>query len=68
VQDCLERAVSRWHQRREGNTHPGSSPFCITSRQSVRQSAAPAGIEIDETNEETSDRRVQEQKLMYQDF
>jgi len=31
VQDCLERAVSRWHQRRDGNTRSWLSPFFTTS-------------------------------------
>jgi DNA-directed RNA polymerase specialized sigma24 family protein len=31
VQNCLERAVSRWHQRREADARSWLSPFCITS-------------------------------------
>ena len=32
VQDCLERAVSRWHQRRDGGVRAGCSRSCTTSR------------------------------------
>ena len=32
VQDCLERAVSRWHQRATAMSAPGCSPSSITSR------------------------------------
>jgi len=30
VQDCLERAVSRWYQRLTATFAPGSSPSCTT--------------------------------------
>ena len=32
VQDCLERAVRRWHQHRDGEVRACCSPFSITSR------------------------------------
>src|SRR6266436_9073610 len=54
VQDCLERAVSRWHQRREGNTR--SWLFTILHNLAInqfRQSAARGRhVTIDETNED----------------
>jgi RNA polymerase sigma factor (sigma-70 family) len=70
VQDCLERAVSHWHQRREGNTR--SWLFTILHNLAVnqfRQSAARGRhVTIDETNEDDFGQdAVQEQKLMYRD-
>ena len=70
VQDCLERAVSRWHQRREGNTR--SWLFTILHNLAVnqfRQSAARGRhVTIDDTNEnDFGQDAVQEQKLIYQD-
>ena len=70
VQDCLERAVSRWHQRRDGNTR--SWLFTILHNLAVnqfRQSAARGKhVTIDETNEDDFGRdAVQEQQLMYRD-
>ena len=70
VQDCLERAVSRWHQRRDGNAR--SWLFTILHNLAVnqfRQSAARGKhVTIDETNEDDFGRdAVQEQQLMYRD-
>src|SRR6266566_13576 len=70
VQDCLERAVSRWHQRRDGNAR--SWLFTILHNLAVnqfRQSAARGKhVTIDETNEDDFGQdAVQEQKLMYRD-
>jgi RNA polymerase sigma factor (sigma-70 family) len=70
VQDCLERAVSRWHQRRDGNTRAWL--FTILHNLAVnhfRQSATRGRhVTIDETNEsEFGQDAVQEQKLMYRD-
>jgi RNA polymerase sigma factor (sigma-70 family) len=70
VQDCLERAVSRWHQRREGNTRAWL--FTILHNLAVnqfRQSATRGKhVTIDETNEnDFGQDAVQEQKLMYRD-
>jgi RNA polymerase sigma-70 factor (ECF subfamily) len=70
VQDCLERAVGRWHQRREGNTR--SWLFTILHNLAVnqfRQSASRGRhVTIDETNEDDfGQEAVQEQTLMYRD-
>jgi RNA polymerase sigma factor (sigma-70 family) len=70
VQDCLERAVSRWHQRRDGNTR--SWLFTILHNLAVnqfRQSVARGRhVTLDEANEnEFGQDAVQEQKLMYRD-
>ena len=70
VQDCLERAVSRWYQRREGNTRAWL--FTILHNLAVnqfRQSAVRGRhVTIDETNEDDFGQdAVQEQKLMYRD-
>jgi RNA polymerase sigma factor (sigma-70 family) len=70
VQDCLERAVGHWHQRREGNTR--SWLFTILHNLAVnqfRQSASRGRhVTIDETNEDDiGQEAVQEQTLMYRD-
>jgi RNA polymerase sigma-70 factor, ECF subfamily len=70
VQDCLERAVSRWHQRRDADAR--SWLFTILHNLAVNQfrRAAVRGrhVTIDETNEnEFGQDAVQEQKLMYRD-
>lgn len=70
VQDCLERAVSRWHQRREGELRPWL--FAILHNLAVsqfRQSAARGqhvGLEA-ATERDLGQNPVQETKLMYQD-
>ena len=70
VQDCLERAVSRWNQRREGDPRPWM--FTILHNLAVNQFRRSAHrgkhIAIDEANEDDfGQEAVQEQKLMYQD-
>ena len=70
VQDCLERAVSHWSQRREGDPRPWL--FTILHNLAVNQfrRAATRGrhIAIDEANEDDFGQdAVQEQKLMYRD-
>jgi RNA polymerase sigma factor (sigma-70 family) len=70
VQDCLERAISRWYQRRDGAVRAWL--FTILHNLAVnrfRQSAARGRhLPIDETNEDNfGAAAVQEQKLMYQD-
>jgi RNA polymerase sigma factor (sigma-70 family) len=70
VQDCLERAVSRWHQRREGDPRPWL--FTILHNLAVNQfrQAKTRGqhVTIEETGEsDLGQDAVQERKLMYQD-
>jgi RNA polymerase sigma factor (sigma-70 family) len=70
VQDCLERAVSRWHQRREGDPRPWL--FSILHNLAVsqfRQSASRGPHVALEAAGEPDFRQdaVQESKLMYQD-
>jgi len=70
VQDCLERAVSRWYQRRDGNVRAWL--FTILHNLAVNQfrKAASRGrhVPIDEANEDSfGEAAVQEQKLIYQD-
>jgi RNA polymerase sigma-70 factor (ECF subfamily) len=70
VQDCLERAVSRWHQRREADARAWL--FTILHNLAINQfrRAATRGkhVTIDETNEDKFGQdAVQEQKLIYQD-
>jgi RNA polymerase sigma factor (sigma-70 family) len=70
VQDCLERAVSRWYQRRDGDVRAWL--FTILHNLAVNQfrKAASRGrhVPIDETNEDSfGEAAVQEQKLIYRD-
>jgi RNA polymerase sigma-70 factor (ECF subfamily) len=70
VQDCLERAISHWHQRREGDPRPWL--FTILHNLAINQFRRSARrgkhIAIDEANEDDFGQdAVQEQKLMYQD-
>ena len=70
VQDCLERAVSRWYQRRDGDVRAWL--FTILHNLAVSQfrKAASRGrhVAIDETNEDSfGEAASQEQKLIYQD-
>jgi RNA polymerase sigma factor (sigma-70 family) len=70
VQDCLERAISHWNQRREGDPRPWL--FTILHNLAVNQFRRSAHrgkhIAIDEANEDDFGQdAVQEQKLMYQD-
>ncbi|MHC1947482.1 RNA polymerase sigma factor [Bradyrhizobium sp. UFLA06-06] len=71
VQDCLERAVGHWHQRRDTGS-PRSWLFAILHNLAVNQfrraSARARHVAIDEAGEhELGQDAVQEQKLMYQD-
>lgn len=70
VQDCLERAVSRWHQRRDGDVRAWL--FTILHNLAIsqfRRSATRGNhVPIDETGEDDlGEAAAQEQKLMYQD-
>jgi RNA polymerase sigma factor (sigma-70 family) len=70
VQDCLERAVSRWYQRRDGNVR--SWLFSILHNLAVdqfrRSASRGSHVPIDERDEnEFGEAAAQEQKLMYQD-
>ena len=70
VQDCLERAVRRWHQHRDGEVRAWL--FAILHNLAVdqfRKSATRGShVPIDETNEDNfGEVATQEQKLMYQD-
>jgi RNA polymerase sigma factor (sigma-70 family) len=70
VQDCLERAVSRWNQRRDGDIR--SWLFAILHNLAVDQFRKTAArgrhVRIDETSEDDlSDAAAQEHRLMYQD-
>ena len=70
VQDCLERAVSRWSQRREGDVRAWL--FTILHNLAIDQfrqsSTRGSHLSIDETQEDNfGEAASQEQKLMYQD-
>ena len=70
VQDCLERAISHWNQRRAGDPRPWL--FTILHNLAVNQFRRSAyrgkHIAIDDANEDDfGQEAVQEQKLMYQD-
>lgn len=70
VQDCLERAVSRWHQRREGDARPWL--FAILHNLAVSQFRQQATrgphVALDATSEhDVRQDAVQENKLIYQD-
>jgi RNA polymerase sigma factor (sigma-70 family) len=70
VQDCLERAVSHWHQRREGDPRPWL--FAILHNLAVNQfrrlKTRGRHVAIEETSEsDLGEDAVQEQKLMYRD-
>jgi RNA polymerase sigma factor (sigma-70 family) len=70
VQDCLERAVSHWGQRREGDPRPWLFTILHNLALSQFRRSARRGkhIAIDEANEDDFGQdAVQEQKLMYQD-
>ena len=71
VQDCLERAVSHWDQRRDRD-NPRPWLFAILHNLATSQfrRAATRGqhVSIDEAGEhETGQSAAQEQNLMYQD-
>lgn len=70
VQDCLERAVRRWSQRRDGEVRAWL--FTILHNLAVdqfrRSAVRGSHVAIDEVNEENlGEVAVQEQKLMYRD-
>lgn len=70
VQDCLERAVSRWYQRRDGDLKAWL--FTILHNLAVNQFRKTASrgqhVAIDETNEsQFGEAAGQEQTLIYQD-
>lgn len=70
VQDCLERAVSRWHQRRDGSVRAWL--FTILHNLAVNQfrqlAARGKHVPIDEAAErEFSGAAAQEHRLVYQD-
>ena len=70
VQDCLERAVSHWYQRRDGSVR--SWLFAILHNLAIsqfRQSATRGRhVPIDETNQDDfSEAAAQDQRLMYRD-
>ena len=70
VQDCLERAVSHWNRRREGDPRPWL--FTILHNLAINQFRRSASrgthITIEDANEDDFGQdAVQEQKLMYQD-
>jgi RNA polymerase sigma factor (sigma-70 family) len=70
VQDCLERAVSRWHQRREDDPRPWL--FAILHSLAVSQfrqlSRRGPHVALDAASEhDFRQDAVQENKLMYQD-
>jgi RNA polymerase sigma-70 factor (ECF subfamily) len=70
VQDCLERAVRRWHQHRDGEVRAWL--FAILHNLAVDQFrkivARGRHVAIDETSEDDfGEAAAQEQKLMYQD-
>ncbi|MEN3351559.1 MAG: hypothetical protein V7632_5194 [Bradyrhizobium sp.] len=71
VQDCLERAVSHWNQRRDTGS-PRPWLFAILHNLAVNQfrraSARGHHISIDDAGEhEIGQNAVQDQKLIYQD-
>jgi len=70
VQDCLERAVSRWHQRRDGSVRAWL--FAIlhnVAADQFRQSASRGRhVPIEEAGEgELGGAAAQEHRLIYQD-
>jgi RNA polymerase sigma-70 factor, ECF subfamily len=70
VQDCLEKAVSRWHQRRDGDPRPWL--FAILHNLAVsqfrQQAARGQHIAIDAASEhDFREDAVQESQLIYRD-
>ena len=70
VQDCLERAVSRWHQRRDGSVRAWL--FTILHNVAVNQFRRPSArykhVPIDQANEHYfGEAATQEHRVMYQD-
>ena len=70
VQDCLERAVSRWHQRRDGDVRAWLFTILhnLAISQFRRSAARGKHVPIDATHENNfGEAATQEQKLIYQD-
>ena len=70
VQDCLERAVSRWHQRRDGSVRAWLFTILhnLAVNQFRRETARGKHVPIDEANEgEFGGAAAQEHRLIYQD-
>src|ERR1700748_181173 len=68
VQDCLERAVSRWYQRRDGSVRAWLFTLLhnLAINQFRRSATRGRHVTIDETNEDDfGEAAVQEQKQMY---
>jgi RNA polymerase sigma-70 factor (ECF subfamily) len=70
VQDCLERAVSRWHQRRDGDARPWL--FAILHNLAVsqfrQQATRGTHVALEAASEhDVRQDAVQENKLIYQD-
>jgi RNA polymerase sigma factor (sigma-70 family) len=70
VQDCLEKAVSHWHQRRDGDPRPWL--FAILHNLAVsqfrRQAARGPHVAIDDAGEhDLKQDAVQENQLIYRD-
>lgn len=70
VQDCLERAVRRWHQHRDGEVR--SWLFAILHNLAIDQfrkvAARGRHVAIDETSEgDFGEAAAQEYRIMYQD-
>ncbi|WP_454634141.1 sigma-70 family RNA polymerase sigma factor [Bradyrhizobium cenepequi] len=70
VQDCLERAVSRWHQRRDGSVRAWLFTILHNLAADQFRQAASRGrhVPIEEAGErELSGAASQEHRLIYQD-
>src|ERR1700746_3792149 len=70
VQDCLERAVSRWHQKRDGSVRAWL--FTILHNLAVNQFRRPSArhrhVPIDQAGEDSFGAAdTQEHHVMYQD-
>ncbi|HTO60188.1 MAG TPA: sigma-70 family RNA polymerase sigma factor [Bradyrhizobium sp.] len=70
VQDCLEKAVSRWHQRRDGDPRPWL--FAILHNLAIsqfrRQAARGPHVAIDAASEhDVRQDAVQESQMIYLD-
>src|SRR5215467_6968914 len=70
VQDCLERAVRRWHQRREGDVRAWLYTILhnVAVDQFRKTAARGRHVAIDETSEsDFGEAATQEHRLLYQD-
>jgi DNA-directed RNA polymerase specialized sigma24 family protein len=71
VQDCLERAVSRWHQRRDGSVRAWLFTILhnLAADQFRRASSRGRHVPIKEAGEgEFRGAAAQEHRLMYQEY